>query len=909
MVSKGLAEDDTVDLLQMSLADEGNVVTEVDGANLQNAALVKAEITDFMKYRAPINIMTGIVDKFTNVKSDIKDAESDTELVDKKNDFYEKEGEVVDKAHDIYIKREKYKTTITKTTIDDMKAALPEYKTKYQEMHEEMFKNLYNSKNTNTFVLDDIYDYSHYTPTTYSDSKKSTERDIKNAVNDLSDAYDDFITATNNMDKVSWLTYTSGTTYQLQYWVQTMKLIGNSSDKNVFSKFAKASNTMIECYQELKNALDYTEVEDLSAIKYSMANKDENYTLQNYVDDVKKNVESGYNSYAKNYDYTYYTVGKQLASASSTNAEKIKSGGVDTKVANIYAEINGFYTAVTDAKELAEDIASDSDDLITLVGEYEVALDNWRNTAEASTTDLGSKDKEELKKVGQILEEVSVENIEEFKTRYTNISSKLGEIETDINAYAYGPDGKAIKKIGGYGNLKEYSGIDEKNIVLDSNTLATNATNSFVFSEPETLAINNIDSTNDPDVTQGVTDFDDWMTSKFQKEVDEDALEGKKSKLEDIKKQGEDKANESYGDGETEGKDISEKVGTSGATDDGSDKDTKAIKKANSSIKDLVQEFSLEENVERYYTLDYVMSMFTYDTYKREGLYNMVTDPDCTDKLGWSGNAPDTIAGADSLLSTCGSKWDGKEEVDFTKNKSLTNKMMNTTNNYGYGSEVEYILYGNTNSKNKTSAYGRIYLIRYAMDTPVMFNAWWNKPLVTKPAQAISISTGGVIPEFLVRIAIIMAMTAVEAAEDVAHLKAGLPVKFVKSDDDLYLSNGSVNEDTGLVDTSKTEDNKNSVVEDINGFFYSDYLKLFLFAKLISDEDGTYQRISDVVQCNMQTRNGDFSMANAQVYYQLNATIEMPPLMMKLPINQSEDSWADLVNDKYSFKCKATRGY
>lgn len=41
------------------------------------------------------------------------------------------------------------------------------------------------------------------------------------------------------------------------------------------------------------------------------------------------------------------------------------------------------------------------------------------------------------------------------------------------------------------------------------------------------------------------------------------------------------------------------------------------------------------------------------------------------------------------------------EAVTFSENKTLTNKMINSSNNYSYGNEVEYIIYGNSNEKIK----------------------------------------------------------------------------------------------------------------------------------------------------------------------------------------------------------------
>lgn len=81
------------------------------------------------------------------------------------------------------------------------------------------------------------------------------------------------------------------------------------------------------------------------------------------------------------------------------------------------------------------------------------------------------------------------------------------------------------------------------------------------------------------------------------------------------------------------------------------------------------------------------MNMFSYDTFEKEGKYHL---------CGGGVN----LSNYESNYNTQSEAWNN-EAVTFSENKTLTNKMINSSNNYSYGNEVEYIIYGNSNEKIK----------------------------------------------------------------------------------------------------------------------------------------------------------------------------------------------------------------
>lgn len=106
---------------------------------------------------------------------------------------------------------------------------------------------------------------------------------------------------------------------------------------------------------------------------------------------------------------------------------------------------------------------------------------------------------------------------------------------------------------------------------------------------------------------------------------------------------------------------------------------------------------------------------------------------------------------------------------------------MNTTNNYAYGKEVEYIIYGGSNSSNLTKAYGSIYGIRFGFNVIYAFMDSSIRDTAFAIATPISAATLGVIPAPLIQAAIIIGIACCESALDLQDLKNGESVPLFKN--------------------------------------------------------------------------------------------------------------------------------
>ena len=90
------------DLLNMDLTSFE--VTKPTGGDLANPAILKSQIVEFMKYRAPINLGMGIIDAL----SSIKNIKKQSKLVDDKNKFYDTQTDMMGKLESAWRNIENY---------------------------------------------------------------------------------------------------------------------------------------------------------------------------------------------------------------------------------------------------------------------------------------------------------------------------------------------------------------------------------------------------------------------------------------------------------------------------------------------------------------------------------------------------------------------------------------------------------------------------------------------------------------------------------------------------------------------------------------------------------------------------------------------------------------------------------
>lgn len=958
-------DSDIVDLLQIEVAGEYSL-EPVEGANLANAAMLKNGIVDFMKYRAPIELLaegSNVIDKFTQIGEVEEIIPVETKLQDEKQDYYEAEYEVLKLCGDIYIDFQAYyELGMTEQKLKDMKAELDKLEAEYRELHTLTVKNLFNGENKAKFnsVNTEIKNIS--CSDTYSNASAATLRILLNACESKMEAYDK---AENELTKkLEGIPYRlwHATYYDVQYWIQMEDEISKE-----YKKYIKCLTEMYQSHIRLKRAyeareqreaeFDFVEEKDVSGNSTTVWSqtqeaydaKDENSyggngTIEVHYNSINASMKTTEENLKR---LDIYGISNKMESISE---QAVKEGLTDpekvtTRLKQISQTIDSYEKQINKCDKLLKEIYKNLGDLEKAVKKYDKEYLEWKGMAEensgyAEKSDIVETDLHEIsvlegeeeptgKDTENQLERVKI-NLDEVqicRNRVNNVRALFGSYMTAMDAFKYG--GKNLKDIKKYKTLKDKSGIVESKIVLDNSALEDYAKTSFeaVFEHPASTDYHNITDNNNPEFTVNQPNFYEWLHKKFDgknlkdKQKAKGVLDKLKEKMEQEKKKNETEpdhseisTNEVADQKEIPSK-LSQGSGGSALGHTGGES-VEEVGNTTSLFKEVSLKDILTAGRDNLYGTAYIMNMLTYDTLEKENLYKMcrgeVDGGTAQDDIYKDVNGTELSPGnCQSIYQPYKSKWEGYEDTTFTANKTLTNKMKNKGYNFSFGNEVEYIIYGGKNSKNKLSSYGTIFGIRYAMNIGPVFRYYWNKKEVVGIAGTISTATAGIIPVSLIKLIICLGVTAAETAVDISYLKAGMPVLFLKTLDDLFLQFGLENLTEGATELVggfiKRQDGITS--KDLT-LFYSDYLTLFLFIAISMNEDAVYLRTGDVIQCNMGLRNEmNYRMQEADVYYALTADIRVKPMMLALPWPKEYGSNV-LDNSAWNtFQIQQLRGY
>ena len=180
--------------------------------------------------------------------------------------------------------------------------------------------------------------------------------------------------------------------------------------------------------------------------------------------------------------------------------------------------------------------------------------------------------------------------------------------------------------------------------------------------------------------------------------------------------------------------------------------------------------------VENLYILNYVFENFSYNTIVQE---QVIEDNPLNSGSVWGQREE-----VKKLLS------DG-DKLSNSKNNvtTLSNYHINEHNNYLYGGEVEYILFGSSDpGKNVTSAKASIYAIRFGFNCIFAFTDSEIRNTTMAAGLAVQAATLGFVPYQIVQIVLQLALAAAESAIDLSSMNLGLSVAIIKTKDTWSLS-------------------------------------------------------------------------------------------------------------------------
>lgn len=910
-------DQEVVDLLQISWeGDQAYNFSEVPNGNLANPALVKREIVEFMKYRSPINGAVDLLEKLKKSKKGLEDSEKDADLIEKKEDYYEAERDVLEAAKNAYKELKKYEDmAIDKQYVDGLKSYVENLETEYKKIDEKVIRDLCNTSGLRVFEKKSV----NFNPSVpygqrFSSNRQASADQICDRLKVYINAESNFNNVRRSLDNALNLVPAYSSVYDIQYWKYCSDILRQNHG---YRNYGTTVNRLCEAYAALKNAVENMD-EEASASEYTIPNAQGVSSVGQKTIQAHWDTFNGQYSYYKrqylHYGERYFQVEATLHQISTNNMGNINGDETDRKIREISARLTEYKEKIEEAKGYLIKAAEKVSNLKKYRADYQTAKNNWSASANSSDTELANKDKEEIRNLSQeqeIMNNITEAKINELVTRIDNIRKLFDKVIPALDSCKY--NGYSVRNIKSLGTFKSVGGIDIGRITyVESNLKSYVAEHSRkVTRDTANFSINNANNpamqhVNPPSLYV-------WLM-KYFKDFDK-----KESEYEDGKKEYEEyKENQDGKDDDADTKGNSRnnnEISSAGNLPSASYAKSLDGTETHSSIADIADftrsfcnDFAgtlanLGVTVrDDLYSVDYIMSMFSYDTYENEGKYELCNDSSIN------------LLNYTSKYNSVASQWKSDKVTD-TYNKSLTNHMINADNNWSYQNEVEYILYGGSNAQNKAAAYSRIFLLRYALNLPAEFMAYWSDALVDSIAGAISAATYGIIPAPLVKLAIILALTILETGTDLLYLQAGIPVLLVKGKEDLFINFSKDGIKKNIADAAQTSSDK-SKKEGLK-FQYSDYIKLFLFIKLFNEQKsyGVYARTADVIQVNMAkniAKDDGYGLNKSIVYFNLKSDVRVQPMMLDLPLMRAEDAnQVDVIKelDWCKIKYEAVRGY
>lgn len=793
------ASGDTADILNMQLMDFN--MSKRSDISLANAAVLEKQIVEFMKYRAPIN--TGL--SFLSSLKTFTTLSKQTDLVEKRKEYYEAEESVMKKLHEAWkhineynklplitdeqyfqkMKEDfsnsatgwetKYKNEINKKTIKDLYDTqnYVNYHCSVFQKHNQQEKDAFGNVTTVslwTFSYAEAgtpaHDYLYYYENgKYDADDTPSASDIKtlmiNYYSNLqsADAYlGDVQTVLTRWDTVN---HGPNDAYLLQVLVQAMR--------KGLPTYTSKLQSVYSTYQQLKNAmiwLEACEEEEKQEIKNTKIK----------IQGQEKTISEWFSTITTSYEKQMVFASdklQRLTNISENNiGSKTNTSQTGQTALEIGSKIEEYVTNIeSGAKELedASKLLGEAQKLIT--EELAKAKANWSGAAsdpDLKNTSIARQDMAEIDELGKYLNN---EEITKMINRLNNVAANLRKNAEQIRKYKF--DNVFLGDIQTYDAVK--SAIEKKvgasalkSVELSESALNNQADGWFEWAS-ERVEMDWINQSGTQPKLHGTgTDklnFYSYMYTHFNKTDEANAGHGTTEKEED-KEKGEklidkikdtssssvssEASEEENAEGGVELKDLANRpslnIGSDAATasaevESGSD----AAKNTSSSLSSMfsvlgeaIKNFG-EGLRDRLYVMDYIMSMFSYDTITKEAAKN------------------------------------GKEV------QTLTLTPIDADHNASYGHEVEYIIYGGSNSSNVTKAYGSIYAIRLGFNLVYAFMDSEIRDSAFAMATPISAATLGIVPVPLIQAVIIIGIACIESGLDLASLREGEKVPLFKN--------------------------------------------------------------------------------------------------------------------------------
>lgn len=841
------------DLMNMNLKEF--TVSQADNGNLANAAMLKNQIVDFMKYRAPL----GIGMDFLNALQSMKNLNKQMQLIEDKTAFYDEENKVISSLQGAWSQMQIYQYKGPEWNgSSQLEKNFPKNSDVYFDAMKQDFESRKEELKT---AVDESITYLHFdgsklglsessvscdigdaddkwddvwtvklfgTTKTFKTSQgnlltKTEIKDVLDSISSVKKAEDAIKNAKQNefYDKLSRINNGTKSAQELMY------IITLHNNEGLNSGYAKAICDYVQALVDLKEKY-YRYGEDAAGevkvksngdgtFKIPSSGESEDTTLATAAESYLKDMLDGENiddKYIKEYNSlmsSLYSKGsgmKDIYNEKKLDA-KNKIEGARDSVNNYMAFINARIDNLTNAINALNEVKNS----VSNGGAYDKKLTEWKESADELGNDsMAQNDNADIAKVKEQFKP------EEFQTLIDKLSSAKSTLEDEISEIEkYEVLGIKWKDIGD-SNTADFicNNISEsqRNSIKssDSNgsydyTDVINEVKNTVKSGSPKTSFNA--SNENPDLTKPQVRLYTYLYNNYKddglnydtgasetvsnKSEKEQALEQQKNSLKS-------KAEQYTNSNPTTSTKTSNRTlsGIKSSLPSGASvssgpegkvaTDSDEMKKySGSNIKDLLERITgyitsgdiATDFRDNLYITDYIMGMFTYDTYEAE----------LSKKYG------EKSIGFDSWYNANGDNYTLKDEYkkEAEQAVSLTKNKITPNNHYMYGSEVEYIIYGGEDPyKSAEKAYGAIFLIRFGFNTVYAFQDTSIRGVATSVATSL-FGTPPLTPLMpLAKIAITLGFSIAETAYDLYQLKCGEAIPIIKKADTFAMSPANI---------------------------------------------------------------------------------------------------------------------
>lgn len=851
----------------MNIEVSGFEVSVPSGGNLNNPAVLKSQIVEFMKYRAPLELGSGFLDAL----STMKDLSKQTKLVEDKNEFYEQHQSLLSTLESAWWQIQLYQYASAKSNtgfptgsyLTDQETTMEINADRWSndEIVDKTVKYLYRwndfkSLLTGTsqlqyeiklqYICSDCGHECSDTATQCSSCKKELVKDLDHQQWKLTwqgstqvvkpiytkdepataDNVLEWLNAVLNAIKVvdSYTTGNNSKAYQAVMIPNTASEVERIYAVCIFNEelsksnhYLKSVKTLLECLINLKAAVDTCDAEDLSEMKVIKVS-DGTYQVETSAGGTPiKSFVSGNLSHLSMSNGGYMDMFNKVVSmvnghymATQDTFEQAKTD-VTTKIDLIRDHavafdnmLEGKIENLTKAIELMNKVKSAISDTNS---EYYKALSDWKTSANnLSGNSMGKNDLKEIEDVTSI---ITVSNVDGLLKRLNGAKTTLETLRSEIAKYKFA--GTPFKDIQDDINIRSVKQMlsswnTEITEIVPKNEQAYDAVIAKIEGSVMRGNLSNTwgETEKSPDLTDTQHTLYTWMHNNFYQEVSDYSTATKPNQTASADGDIENMENslQSKADGTNCEKDVN--AGTevldrdiskyldeslkalpstrwetikadivSGKIDTNADSLLEATNKKGDNILETILTIAsdfgtdLRDNL---YVAEYIMSMFSYDTIEAE-TYVKESGKSMSVTEGLSFYEKPDKSDGEYVVKT--------DYAEYAKKiQTLTNNSINPNMNYLYGSEVEYIVYG---ENGKADVYGTIFVMRFAMNTVYAFmDAEINN--ATLAAATALFGTPPLTPLIpFAKAAMTIGLAIAESGWDLAELRKGEAVPLMKN--------------------------------------------------------------------------------------------------------------------------------